>query len=423
MYGQGYVHSVVCEVNKLINGNSYRLNRLRFRIACEGSFCNARSLNCLGISCSNWYRFHRRKQHYAKNGLFCRCNNQRWEMNESVYPSNQSHAAVQPSYGNILAAILGSLLIISTLIGNSLVCINFYLFKELRTVCHYFVISLSAADILVALVAMPFWCALQVTSNQWLFSQELRIFWNCMDILCGSASIMNLAAVSIDRHAAITDPFSYQNVMTSVRAIGMIVFVWLYSLLVSGLRLASWPTKSSYMLFIALSSFFLPLFIMIVMYVKIYFVARKQAHLLRRGRSYAKDVKAAKTIALLIGLFVICWGPFFAIILCFAYDQSCPVPSSLFNVIKWMEYTSSCLNPIIYTFLDRSYRRAFRKLCKLVRKSRHQSNSSTTAGSQLRDGSSFTGSHQASDSVVDPRRKRTGSIIGACLGPSKDSTI
>ena len=174
------------------------------------------------------------------------------------------------------------------------------------------------------------------------------------------------------------------------------------------------------MLFIVLSSFFLPLFIMIVMYVKIYFVARKQAHLLRRGRSYAKDVKAAKTIALLIGLFVICWGPFFAIILCFAYDQSCPVPSSLFNVIKWMEYTSSCLNPVIYTFLNRCYRRAFRKPCKLVRKGRHKSESN--AGSQLRD-CLFTGSHQASGSVVDQRCERTGPIIGVCLGPSKDSAI
>ena len=167
------------------------------------------------------------------------------------------------------------------------------------------------------------------------------------------------------------------------------------------------------MLFIALSSFFLPLFIMIN--------ARKQVLLLRRGRSYAIDVKVAKKIALLIGLFVICGGPFFAIILCFAYDQSCPVPSSLFNVIKWMEYISSCLNPVIYTFLNRCYRRAFRKPCKLVRKGRHKPESN--AGSQLRDGGSFTGSHRASDSVVDPRRKRTGSIIGACLGPSKDSTI
>lgn len=342
-------------------------------------------------------------------------------MNVSTDTSDQSDTAVHPD--NILAAFLGGLLVICTLIGNSLVCISFYLFKELRTVCHYFVISLSAADILVALVAMPFWCALQVTSNRWMFSEQLRTFWNCMDILCGTASIMNLTAVSIDRHAAITDPFSYPNVMTSMRAICMIVFVWLYSIVVSGLRLASWPTRSSYMLFIASASFFLPLFIMIIMYTKIYLVARQQVHRLRAGRNYAKDVKAAKTIAILIGLFVLCWGPFFAIILCYAYDQSFPVPSSLLNVIKWMEYTSSCLNPIIYTFLNRSYRRAFRKLCKLFRKSRYRGESSST-GSRPKDGGSFSGSIEMSyDSGVDRRRRRTGSIIGACVGPNEDSTI
>ena len=114
------------------------------------------------------------------------------------------------------------------------------------------------------------------------------------------------------------------------------------------------------MLFIALSSFFLPLFIMIN--------ARKQVLLLRRGRSYAIDVKVAKKIALLIGLFVICGGPFFAIILCFAYDQSCPVPSSLYNVIKWMEYTSSCLNPVIYTFLIAVIEEPFVNLASLYAK-------------------------------------------------------
>ena len=156
-------------------------------------------------------------------------------MNSSTLISNQSDTSIHPDTENILAALLGGLLVIFTLIGNSLVCISFYLFKELRTVCHYFVISLSAADILVAIVAMPFWCALQVTSNRWMFSKELRTFWNCMDILCGTASIMNLTAVSVDRHAAITDPFSYPNVMTSVRAILMILFVWLYATVVLSL--------------------------------------------------------------------------------------------------------------------------------------------------------------------------------------------
>jgi len=337
-------------------------------------------------------------------------------MNSSTEVDDQSNPAVHPDVEDILAALLGGLLVICTLIGNSVVCISFYLFKDLRTVCHYFVISLSAADILVAIVAMPFWCALQVTSNRWMFSEQLRILWNCMDILCGTASIMNLTAVSIDRHAAITDPFSYPNVMTSLRAISMIVFVWLYAVLVSGLRLASWPAKSSYMLFVSCTSFFIPLFIMLIMYTRIYLVAKRQVHRLRNGHFYSRDVKAAKTIAILIGLFVLCWGPFFAIILCYAYDQSFPVPTSLLNVIKWMEYTSSCLNPIIYTCLNRSYRRAFRKLCHLFRRSRKRTDTSTSTGSRPKPGSSsFTGSTLEYDSGGDRRRWRSNSIVRECV--------
>ena len=336
-------------------------------------------------------------------------------MNSSTLISNQSDTSIHPDTENILAALLGGLLVIFTLIGNSLVCISFYLFKELRTVCHYFVISLSAADILVAIVAMPFWCALQVTSNRWMFSKELRTFWNCMDILCGTASIMNLTAVSVDRHAAITDPFSYPNVMTSVRAILMILFVWLYATVVSGLRLASWPTRSSYMHFVSCASFFIPLFVMIVMYTRIYLVARQQVHRLRKGHSYERDVKAAKTIAILIGLFVLCWGPFFAIILCYAYDPSFAVPRSLLNIIKWMEYTSSCLNPIIYSCLNRSYRKAFRKLCQLCRKRRDRTGSSASTSSRYKLGSSFTGSTMDYHSDIDRKRGRSNSLIRDCV--------
>lgn len=327
-------------------------------------------------------------------------------MNASSVPNNQSNpVATDPDIGDILAAFLVALLIFCTLITNCLVCVTFYLFKDLRTVCHYFVISLSAADILVAVVAMPFWCALQLTSMRWLFGESLRTFWNCMDILCGTASIMNLTAVSIDRHAAITEPFNYQSVMTSFRAISMIIFVWFYSIVVSGLRLAPWPTKTSYMHFVSATSFFIPLLIMIIMYTRIYLVARKQAHRMRNGRNYASDVKAAKTIAILIGLFVFCWGPFFAIVLSIAHDETVVVPHSLFNVIKWMGYCSSCLNPIIYSCLNRNYRRALRKLCQRVLKKREMvtETSSNTGVRPKARGSSFTVSTVDYDNNVGER--------------------
>ncbi|PFX21796.1 Alpha-1A adrenergic receptor [Stylophora pistillata] len=227
--------------------------------------------------------------------------------------------------------------------------------------------SLSVADILVALLAMPFWLVLQLTDmdekSRNVFSGELYSFWASIDILVGSASIMNLVAVSFDRHLAITAPFSYSKSLTSFRAIIMIVALWVFSILLCGLHVPAVKTakmRSAYQIGLVVVSFIVPLFLMFVMYMKIYFVARNQA--LRIGRNYAKDIKATKTIAIVIGAFVVCWMPFFAILTLYALKPDYKVNTEGMKAIKWLEYLNSFLNPIIYTCLNRTYRRAFRKL-------------------------------------------------------------
>jgi hypothetical protein len=194
----------------------------------------------------------------------------------------------------------------------------------------------------------------------------LKNFWDCMDILCGTASIMNLTAVSFDRQLAITSPFSYPKILTKRRAILLICCVWLYATGMACARLVEWPFPS-YLHFVATFSFFLPLSIMLVMYARIYMIARYQAR--RIGKNYANDIKAAKTIAVVIGIFTCSWFPFFVVVLLFAYrGRGFPLPLQIVNLTKWLEYLNSCLNPIIYTCLNRTYRRAFRKLFTRCRK-------------------------------------------------------
>ena len=270
---------------------------------------------------------------------------------------------VNPSTTNVVAAAFVAVLIILALGGNFIVCASFYTFRDLRTKCNYFIISLAISDILVALVAMPFWLTIQLTDNKWIYGQELKQVWDIIDILCGTASIMNLTAVSFDRQLAITSPFTYPKVMTSRRALYLIGFVWVYAATVAGVKLIRtdgvWP-RPGYLAFAPIASFFLPLLVMIAMYARIYLVARYQAK--RIGRNYATDIKAAKTIAVVIGGFIICWLPFFVIVIAFAISINSPIPMQFLNVAKWLEYLNSCLNPVIYTCLNRSYRRAFRKL-------------------------------------------------------------
>ncbi|XP_031573421.1 tyramine receptor 1-like [Actinia tenebrosa] len=274
--------------------------------------------------------------------------------------------AFNPTVSNVIAAIFTGILIILTLGGNSIVCASFYTFHDLRTICNYFIISLSVADILVSLFAMPFWLVVQLNSNAWNYNPTLKAFWDCMDILCGTASIMNLTAVSFDRQLAITSPFSYPKILTRRRAILLICCVWLYATGMACARLIEWPFPS-YLHFVATFSFFLPLSIMLVMYTRIYLIARYHAR--RIGKNYANDIKAAKTIAVVIGVFTCCWCPFFVVVLLYAYNgRGYRMPFQIYNLTKWLEYLNSCLNPIIYTCLNRTYRRAFRKLFTRCRK-------------------------------------------------------
>ncbi|KAJ7390741.1 hypothetical protein OS493_022824 [Desmophyllum pertusum] len=294
-----------------------------------------------------------------------------------------SMSKISPGVTNIVAAVFIALQIVMALGGNFIVIASFYTFRDLRTICNFFIISLAISDILVALTAMPFWLTLQLTQNLWIYDERLKQFWDCMDILCGTASIMNLTAVSFDRQLAITSPFAYPKILTTRRAICIICFVWCYAATISCSKLISSPAHNwpypNYLWFVSIVSFFLPLAIMLVMYARIYLVARYHAR--RIGRNYATDIKAAKTIAVVIGGFVICWLPFFIVVLLYANNPGIQVINFL-NVAKWLEYLNSCLNPVIYTCLNRTYRNAFKKLfrrcrSKIKRDQREQSSGNT----------------------------------------------
>lgn len=78
------------------------------------------------------------------------------------------------------------------------------------------------------------------------------------------------------------------------------------------------------------------------------------------------DLKAAKTLAVVMGAFIACWSPF---IITTLVVVSCPpcVPVQVTNIMKWLHYSNSAVNPIIYTLLNRHFRAAFRRiLCRFV---------------------------------------------------------
>ena len=109
------------------------------------------------------------------------------------------------------------------------------------------------------------------------------------------------------------------------------------------------------------------------------------------GKDHATEMKAAKTIAVVIGSFVVCWLPFFVMVVGHAHSAQFPYPIEVFNLIKWMAYLNSALNPVIYAFMNRVFRRAFKRLvtrCWLQQTVGSRRRSSAFSTSLYRRGSS-----------------------------------
>ncbi|XP_047458568.1 D(1)-like dopamine receptor [Mugil cephalus] len=132
----------------------------------------------------------------------------------------------------VLLACVLFLLIVSTLLGNTLVCAAVIKFRHLRSkVTNFFVISLAVSDLFVAVLVMP-WEAITEVTDTWLFGGFCDV-WIAFDIMCSTASILNLCIISVDRYWAIASPFKYERKMTHRVAFVMIGVAWTLSILIS----------------------------------------------------------------------------------------------------------------------------------------------------------------------------------------------
>eukprot|EP00058_Branchiostoma_floridae_P010357 XP_002595845.1 hypothetical protein BRAFLDRAFT_61026 [Branchiostoma floridae] len=77
-----------------------------------------------------------------------------------------------------------------------------------------------------------------------------------------------------------------------------------------------------------------------------------------------REQKAINVMKIVIGVFLICWTPFFVTNVVRACS-TCTIPDVLFSIVTWLGYLNSGMNPIIYTIFNQEFRSAFRKLlCK-----------------------------------------------------------
>lgn len=75
-----------------------------------------------------------------------------------------------------------------------------------------------------------------------------------------------------------------------------------------------------------------------------------------------RERKAAKTLAIITGAFVICWLPFFIMAITLPLCESCHINDSIASFFLWLGYFNSTLNPVIYTIFSPEFRQAFKRI-------------------------------------------------------------
>ncbi|XP_064159498.1 trace amine-associated receptor 13c-like [Anguilla rostrata] len=302
--------------------------------------------------------------------------------------SNFSCLGTPLTAADVLLYVSVAVVVTLTVCGNFLVIISICHFKQLQTPTNFLLLSLAMSDFLVGAIVMPLYFTMLIDSQR-CFGILYCTICNVASYYLPTLSIYNVALIAVDRYLAISNPFHYSMKMTVNVTLRIIAILWLYSFIyimlllyfnenftdmkaniTCGECIVNVNTVWAFVDFI--SVFVLPCSIIIFIYLNIFVIAKKHAKKIRNVRmcpkvnnsSMESERKAAKTLGVLVAVFLLCLLPYYVSVFFNVYIRNRSV--NLAVSISWiLIYLNSSINPIIYALFYPWFQRSAKLIITL----------------------------------------------------------
>ncbi|CAD6233774.1 GSCOCG00007270001-RA-CDS [Cotesia congregata] len=280
------------------------------------------------------------------------------------------------------------------LVGNSFVIAVVYRSPRMRTVTNFFIVNLAVADVLVIVFCLPATLVGNILVP-WVLGRFMCKTVSYIQGVSVAASVYSLVAVSLDRFLAIWWPMKCQ--ITKRRARMIIVVIWFIALTATSPWLLffdlikygddpemrfcveRWPRPQDGTLFFLIGNlllcYVLPMILISLCYILIWIKVwrrniptdTKDAQMERIQQK--SKVKVVKMLVVVVILFVLSWLPLYVI---FAriklggeqaeWEEEVQMIAT--PIAQWLGSSNSCINPILYAFFNKKYRRGFMAILK-----------------------------------------------------------
>ncbi|XP_072886312.1 probable G-protein coupled receptor 25 [Hemitrygon akajei] len=282
-------------------------------------------------------------------------------------------------WANISISVLYYLIFLIGSLGNIFVIINMaFKEKKRRRLVDTFVINLAVAD-LIFVFSLPLWASSAGNNHHWTFGNELCKISSYIIAVNKYSSIFFLTCMSIDRYLAIVKMLDFKHLRTQNYAMTISFVIWFASMLLAipsayfrklipaqDDEIRCTEDSDSYFyrgfyLFAICLTFILPVIVILFCYCSI--LNRLRVHYEYNNKVLQRRENSLKIIFAIVSGFVLSWLPFNifkTISLCLEFsnvNMSCwAIVNHCLAIASCLAFVNSCMNPIIYAFLDRNFR-------------------------------------------------------------------